>query len=183
MGIGWTLAIVVSAAVVVAVGSALLRRAQEPAAPPAGRWNTDAITPAGAEPRSRVLERVAQQGVLVQGVLVACEMAHADGAFDPHEQDTIRAFILSHVPGSDEAFARRILREALAERADHVTLGSAVETIRAVGSEEQRELILELLVEVARADGAIHEQERAFMRQVGADLGLEPAAVAARLEG
>ncbi len=165
----------VAVGIVVIIGGvvvlALRRNAKAPSAPP-GNWKTDAITPAGAEPRGRVLERVSRQGVLTQGVVVACEMAHADGAFDDSEASTIRAFILSHVPGADDAFADRILRDALAERISEDSLDSAIETIRALGSKEQHRMIVELLVEVAHADGTVHDGEMAFMTRVGTNLGL-----------
>lgn len=162
------------------VGLVLLRAPRTPAPPP-GRWNTDAITPAGAVPRERVVERVGRQGVLTQGVVLACEMARADGTVLDVERDAIRTFLLTHVPDADDALATRILRDGLEAPLSEDSFRNAVDTIRALATEEQRHLVLELLVHVAHVDGDLHGNERSFMSKVGVALDLADADVQALL--
>lgn len=174
---GWLLGLAV-VAVLVAAGVVFVVRAQpKPIEPPPRGWKGDKITPAGLGPRSKAPERVARSVVLVEAVLLAVEMARADGDIDPTESDAIRDFIRNHVPEADEALATRVLDEGLGRKATPAKVTAAIETLRAVASEEQRELVLELFVHVARADGRLDEGEIAFMEQIGGELGLQAQAV------
>ena len=145
--------------------------------PPSKRWQHDRITPLALGPRNRVAERVARGPVLTQAVLVAVEMARADGHMDPEEKDAIRAFILNNVTNADDGFADSVMKEGLAREHSKEEVEKAIETIRAVGSEEQRRLIVQLLAHVAGVDGRISPEEEAFMEQVGGKFGLSSEAV------
>jgi len=127
--------------------------------------------------RNKAPERVARDAVMAQAVLLAVEMACADGEVDDGETAAIRQFILTHVNGADDAFADKAIREGFAAQRNTAAVDSAIATVRAVGSEEQRALILELLVHVAQADGRIHKAEREFMGRVGLQMGLAAADV------
>ncbi|MBT3222929.1 MAG: TerB family tellurite resistance protein [Proteobacteria bacterium] len=145
--------------------------------PPAQRWQHDRITPLALGPRNRVAERVARGPILTQAVLVAVEMARADGQVDPEEKDAIRSFILNNVTDADDAFVELVMKEGFGREHTKEEVEKAIETIRAVGSEEQRRLIVQLLAHVAGVDGRISPEEEAFMEQVGGKFGLSSDAV------
>jgi uncharacterized tellurite resistance protein B-like protein len=156
-----------------------MRPEPEPAAaePVRKNWTSEHVTPLAMGPRNRVAERVARGPVLSQAVLVAVGMARADGHILDEEENAIRMFILNHVTDADNAFADQVMRDGLSrDHTDHET-EEAVDTIRAVASEEQRRLIIQLLAHVASVDGNIDEAERVYMRKIGKRLGLSQPAV------
>lgn len=168
--------ILVTVIVVVALAWRRLRR--RPPAVPAHDWGGDGLTTLHG-PADTIRERVGRGPALTQAVLLAVEMAHADGLVTEHETAAMRSFILGYVTGADEAFAERVLTAGLARRPDDVAVREAIETIRAVSSEEQCRLVLQFLVHVARADGEVHEGEAAFVHRVGTSLGVDAAEVEA----
>lgn len=144
-----------------------------PRAPPTG-WLGESITPAALGPRSKAPERVAQTTVLTQGVVLACEMARADGEVDETERRSIRNFIMKNVGNADKEYAAAVMREGLeGAGSGEEAVKQAIGTLHGVASHEQRELIMRLLVHVAQADGVIHAGEMAFMESVCSSLGLE----------
>jgi len=167
-------------AVIAAIGFGIfwVRRAQPSIPePPPSPWKGDKITPLMAGARNKAPERVARESIMAQAVLLAVEMACADGDVDDEETAAIRQFILAQVTGADDDFADKALRDGFAAQRNTAAVDAAIETVRAVGSEEQRLLILGLLVHVAQADGRIHDAERKFMARVGQRMGLAMADV------
>lgn len=156
------------------------RASAESVAPPRA-WKSDTVTPIMMGPRSKAPERVARSFVATQGALLAARMANADGEIKESERDAIRAFLLEHVTAGDPAVAERALADAEARIHDEVALTSALEGLRAVGSEDQRRVLVELLVHVAQADGIVRPEEEAFMQRVGGQLGLSSDDVRARI--
>jgi len=149
------------------------RKWHEPPDAPPSRWQGgDAVTPNLRGPADSIRERVARGPALTQAVLLAVEMARADGHVADEETEAIRQFILRNVTGADDAFADRVLRGGLGTSPGHDAVQDAIETIRAISSEEQLRLVLQLLVHVAQADGTVRPTEAAFMQQVGTRLGL-----------
>ncbi len=170
--------VAVTVAVLLVIGAGVAvwwsaRNAPEVPEPPPSQWKGSKITPMMAGARNKAPERVARDAVMAQAVLLAVEMACADGQVDDEERGAIRQFILDHVTGADDDFAERAIREGFAAQRNTAAVDAAIATVRAVGSEEQRVLILELLVHVAQADGIIHHAERAFMERVGERMGLD----------
>ena len=140
-------------------------------------WTDGRITPLAMGPRNRVAERVARGPVLTQAVMVAVQMARADGHVSTAEEDAIRSFIVDHVTDADSDFAKRVMEEGFHRLHSEAEVDEAVDTIRAVASEEQRRLIIQLLAHVACVDGSIDEGERRFMERVGNRMGLSPSSV------
>jgi uncharacterized tellurite resistance protein B-like protein len=140
-------------------------------------WAGDKITPAGLGPRNSAPERVARGQVLTQGVILAVVMARADGTIADAEVAAIRAFIEEQIPEADEGMARKALEDGLAHAPSEETIRQAIETIRAIGSDEQRHLVLQMLIAVAHTDGKLDIGERAFMERVGDGFGFGPDAV------
>jgi len=172
----------VTIAVLLAVGAGVAlwwksQQGPEPPEPPPSKWKGGKITPMMAGARNKAPERVARDAVMAQAVLLAVEMACADGEVDDSERAAIRQFIIENVTGADAEFADKAIRKGFDAQRNTAAVDSAIATVRAVGSEEQRVLILELLVHVAQADGVIHHAERAFMERVGERMGLETAEV------
>jgi uncharacterized tellurite resistance protein B-like protein len=172
IGIAITLAVLVA----IGAGVAVWRRAgsePEPPEPPPSQWKGGKITPMMAGARNKAPERVSRDAIMAQAVLLAAEMATSDGKVEDDEKDAIRQFILDNVTDADEAFAETAMRKGFDAQRNTAAVDAAIATIRAVGSAEQRVLILELLVHVAQADGVIHHAERAFMERVGERMGLD----------
>ena len=166
-----------------AAGYAYWVRRDAPAAkePPPRAWKGDTVTPVMLGPRNRAPERVARSFVVTQGALLAMNMAHVDGDITENEREAIREFILRFVTSADPALAERALTEAEEGIANSAAVDAAVEALRAISSEEQRQLLVDLLVHVAQADGVVKPQEVAFMQRVGNALGLSEADVKARI--
>lgn len=148
---------------------------------PVHAWATETVTPPGAVPRNLTPERVARGPVLTQAILLAVEMARADGEISPQEVAAIRDFLWNHVPEVDAPQTEQILRDGLKNVPTPASVAAAAETIRAIASEAQRELVLRLFVHVAQSDGSIHAGEVAFMERVADALGLDASAVDAVL--
>jgi uncharacterized tellurite resistance protein B-like protein len=109
--------------------------------------------------------------------MIAIEMARADGDVHGAELEAIRDFLLHHVPELDAGGAERILQAGLAAAPGPGAIEAAIETIRAVASEEQQRLIVAMFGHVARADGGLDGREVAFMERIGRGLGLSDAAI------
>lgn len=160
----------------------LTRKEDAPAAvPPPRAWEGDTVTPVIQGRRNKAPERVARSFVIGQGAILALRMAEVDGEIKPSEREAVKRFILEHVTQVDEALADRAVAQAEAGLQNTIELERAIEGVRAVGSEEQRTLLIDLLVHVAQADGMIHEAEVAFLQRIGGMLGLTDAAVAERI--
>jgi len=167
----------------VAAGYAYWSRREVPVAkePPPRAWKGDTVTPVMLGPRNRAPERVARSFVVSQGALLAMNMAGVDGEITAPERAAIREFIVRFVTSADAALADRALAEAEAGIANQSAVDDAVEALRATSSEEQRRLLVDLLVHVAQVDGVVKPSEVAFMQRVGNALGLSEADVKARI--
>lgn len=123
-------------------------------------------------PRNKAPERVARRFVVDQGALLALKMAEVDGEISSVERDVVRRFILTEGRDLDPLEADRALARAEGSLDNPIQVENAIEGLRALSSEEQRQLLVDLFVDVAQADGAIRDEEVAFMERVGAQLGL-----------
>ena len=196
MGAGAVIGVVVALVVAVAVGFALRRRRDDRPAvaptdaraekgagahafpdPPPRAWASDTITPQMLGPRGRAPQRVGGAKVLSQGVTLAVEMARVDGDTATLERRAIREFLLAHAAGLDESTAERVIKEGFEQQSNTDATRGAIETIRALANEDQRQFTLRLLAHVARADGRVSQQEHAFMVRVGQALGIDHTAV------
>ena len=160
----------------------LTRKQDAPAAvPPPRAWDGDTVTPMIQGRRNKAPERVSRSFVIGQGAILALRMAEVDGEIKESERQAVKQFILTNVTQVDEAMADRAVAQAEAGLKNTIELERAIEGVRAVSSEEQRTLLVDLLVHVAQADGSIHEAEVAFLQRIGGMLGLTDTAVAERI--
>lgn len=169
---------------VAGVGVWFLRRSppvETPEQPPPRAWASETVTPVMMGPRNKAPERVARRFVIDQGALLALKMAEVDGEIHEAEREVVLRFILDEARDLDESEASVALARAEGSLDNPIQVENALEGLRALSSEEQRQALVDLLVAVARADGEIHDQEIAFMERVGAQLGLSPADVARRI--
>ena len=173
---------VLGAVLGVFVGTRWQRRKDMAYEIPSRKWRGESITPVGAGPRNKAPERVARGPILTQAVVLAVEMARADGQVDGTETEAIRAFILNNVTSADSRFAEMVVSAGLECTRQETTIEAAIDTIRAFGSSEQQMLIVELLVSVAQADGLIHPGEKEFIARVGVGLGIDESIVVGLLE-
>lgn len=157
------------------------RSRAEPAPPPPRAWKGDTVTPVMLGPRNKAPERVARNFVVSQGTVLAMRMANADGEIKEVEREAIRLFLAQNVSSADPQLTERAISEAEGQVGDEGALAAALEALRAVGSEEQRKLLVELLVHVAQADGVVKAEEVAFMQRIGRQLGLSDDDVKARI--
>lgn len=131
-----------------------------------------------AAPGYTVAERVALDGVTTEAVRLAVQMARIDDDIHAAELEAIRTFILTRIEPSDQAFAARVMEQALERPLAPSDQQLAIDTIKAVGSHRQYRTTVLLLVRVAAADGAIEPRERAFVEVVAVGLGVPREEVA-----
>jgi uncharacterized tellurite resistance protein B-like protein len=166
-----------------AVGGAVLwrRRRIPEKEPPPRAWASETVTPVMMGPRNKAPERVARRFVVDQGALLALKMAAVDGTITDDERAVVRRFVVSESRGLDAREAEAAIARAEGSLDNPIQVENAIEGLRALGSEEQRQLLIELFVDVAQADGAIRDEEVSFMQRVGAQLGLSPDDVKKRI--
>lgn len=93
------------------------------------------------------------------------EAATLDGTFDQSERRRIEELLAGHFKlESDEA--ARLLAEAEALNARSVQLIGMTQTIKNAFDHDQRIKVLEMLWEVAYADGQLHDYEANLMRRL-----------------
>ncbi len=175
-GLSFAIVATIGIGVGVALGIWVQQQRAEAKPPPRG-WKGDKITPVMLGPRNKAPERAGRRMVMTQAVLLAATMARKDGNVTEEEKAAIQAFILAQVTGADQDFATSVMRDGLTATVSSAVSDAAIETVRAVGSEEQKQLVIALLVAVAKADGKIHPQEVSFMNEVGGRLGIDEATV------
>lgn len=151
------------------------------AEPPPRAWKSDTVTPVIQGLRNKAPERVARSYVVGQGALLALRMAEVDGEIVDAERDALKQFILERITNADEELTDRAVKSAEAGLENAIEVERAIEGLNAVSSEEQRQLLVDLLVHVAQADGVIHEEEIAFLKRIGGMLGIPDAAVEQRI--
>ncbi len=171
--------------VLVGIGGAAwwlrMRSRHAHASPPPRAWSSETVTPVMLGPRNKAPERVARRFVIDEGALLALHMAKVDGAICDEEREVVRRFILAEARDLSTEDAERALLRAEHALDNPLRVENAIEGLRALGSEEQRRALVDLLVDVAQADGAIQPEEVVFMERVGAQLGLSPAQVRQRI--
>ncbi|MCB9670861.1 MAG: TerB family tellurite resistance protein [Alphaproteobacteria bacterium] len=149
--------------------------------PPPRAWASETVTPVMMGPRNKAPERVARRFVIDQGALLALKMAQVDGEIVDVEREAVRRFILAEGRDLDEHGAELALARAEGSLDNPIQVENAIEGLRALSSEEQRQALVDLLVQVAQADGHIRDAEVVFMERVGAKLGLSSADVKKRI--
>ena len=94
------------------------------------------------------------------------EAACLDGHYDEDERRVIDGLLRDRF-GLDEAEARTLHDQAQLEQSEASQLFGFTRTIKAHYSHEERLEIMEMLWEVAYADGALHDYETSLLRRLG----------------
>ena len=97
--------------------------------------------------------------------LLLVEAAALDGDFDPGEEALIRSLLAEHFHITPEE-ADRLLTEAEARHEDTVELYGLTRAIKDRLPPEDRVEIMEMLWQVAYADGVLHDFEASLARRV-----------------
>jgi uncharacterized tellurite resistance protein B-like protein len=98
-------------------------------------------------------------------VAVLVEAALLDGDFDQRERDTIHAILVDRFGlSADDASA--LIDDAVAGHEDANRVYAATRLIREDFSEAERIDVMEMLWEVAYADGTLHDYEANLVRRV-----------------
>jgi len=132
-------------------------------------------------PSPSARRRAARDVAISHGVRMAAMLSRIDGEVHATELDAIHEFITTHVKKADIPFAARIMRAGLDGRVD-VGLDEVIDTILAVADDEQKDLVVGLLVYVACADGHIHRAERSFLHEVAPRFGVSLPEIDARVD-
>jgi len=118
--------------------------------------DSDAAAP-GAHPHEEV--RLAAAALLV-------EAASLDGSFDDDERQAVARTLRDHFGLNEEELAT-LMTAAEARQAASNQLLDFTRAIKAHYSPEERIEIIEMLWEVAYADGVLHDYEASLLRRVG----------------
>ena len=97
--------------------------------------------------------------------LLLVEAATLDGHFDPEEEDMIRGLMAEHFHVSADE-AERLLADARLRHEQTVELYELTRTIKNRLAPEDRIEILEMLWQVAYADGELHDYEANLARRI-----------------
>jgi uncharacterized tellurite resistance protein B-like protein len=103
--------------------------------------------------------RVAAAALLVEAAVL-------DGHFSEPERQAIAA-ILRRRFDLDEGEAAELLADATAHQAQATDLYALTRTLNRVYDEAERIKLIEMVCEVAYADGALHDHEASLLRRVG----------------
>lgn len=104
-------------------------------------------------------------GVAAAAVAVFVEAAQLDGDFDEDERRVIGNILTERFQLSAED-AEALINDALREHDSPNKVYAATRLIRDVFSDEERIDVLEMLWEVAYADGEVHDYEANLVRRV-----------------
>ena len=107
----------------------------------------------------------AEAHALAAAVLMV-EAARLDGEFDVSERQSIRSLVIGHF-GLDEEEANALIAEAEIIHDDSNHLVRFTRTIKDSYPPEERIAIIEMLWEVAYADGVLHDYEANLLRRIG----------------
>lgn len=94
------------------------------------------------------------------------EAARLDGSFDDAERTAITAIVRRHF-GLDEAETAELVAEAAAAQAETNHLLRFTRAVKDAYPPEERVEIIEMLWEVAYADGELHAYEANLLRRIG----------------
>lgn len=97
--------------------------------------------------------------------LLLVEAASLDGHVDPEEEDMIRSLLAAHFDIT-AAEAERLLADARTRQRDTVDLYGMTRTIKDRLVPEDRTRIMEMIWQVAYADGELHDFEASLARRV-----------------
>lgn len=104
-------------------------------------------------------------------------VADADGVFDARERERLRRLLVDRF-GLADVDAGRLLAQAVRHEHEAVDLDGFVAVLRRACSMDARLRILDMMWEIAIADGAPLEVEESVVWRVGQMLGLPPDALA-----
>ncbi len=144
-----------------------------------GHYVKDAPLGEGAGPAEDPRVRQQQEELYfvasLVGILTA--MLHADGEVKREEVRTIRRFFEERLGyrGESLEIVRDLIKQFLREGVD---LDALCRDVAARCDYATRLLLVECLIDVARADGHVHPAEEAVLRRALAGLGVNPADVA-----
>jgi|GEM_PF-4207737 len=117
------------------------------------------------------------EGICAAGVMVAA----ADGGVSDDEGGILLDRLLNHDTLSQAFSATQIelafekqLKRARQGMTGRLALRREVEEVRAKATEEDRELLLMIAIDVASADGEIEGKELTALKTVGQAIGLDP---------
>lgn len=127
-----------------------------------------APTPEGPESRENTRKIAFTIGVVVLGA----KMAKADGAVTRDEIDAFKRVF--RIPPEEEANVGRVFDQARRDSAGFEPYARQIANLFQPGHPVLQEL-LQCLMEIARADGAIHQAERAYLAEIARLFGLTEA--------
>jgi uncharacterized tellurite resistance protein B-like protein len=107
-----------------------------------------------------------RHGVILAAAVLMVEAATMDGAVQGEERDRIRDILATRF-ALDEDAAESLLAEAERVDADATQLIPFTRTLKDALDDQQRIDIMEMLWEVAYADGQLHDYESNLVRRVG----------------
>ena len=95
----------------------------------------------------------------------SCEAAHQDGDFDAEERRTIEALLEARLSLTAQE-ARELVELADAQVQDKADLWSFARVVKNRFDHDERVHMMEMLWEVAYADGVLHDYEAGLMRRL-----------------
>lgn len=110
-------------------------------------------------------EETGEAGLAAAAVAVFVEAALLDGDFDSSERNAIEAILVDRF-GLSTDDANALIEEAVSHSEDANRVYAATRTIRDGFSDAERIDVLEMLWEVAYADGTLHDFEANLVRRV-----------------
>lgn len=119
----------------------------------------DTIRTGGAEEASKT------DGVEDAVATLLVKAASLDGTFGNEERSTIETLLARHFSKSEEE-VREMIEAALQEQETSVDFYSFTRVIRDEFDHDKRVELMEMLWEVAYADGVLHDHEASLMRRV-----------------
>lgn len=104
--------------------------------------------------------------ISLAAAVLLVEAAMMEGEFADEERRTVERLLAGRFELDDEAL-RALMEEAVAKQKDAVEIHSFTNVLKQNYSEEERCQIMEMLWEVAYADGVLHDYEAHLLRRVG----------------
>ncbi|MEX0693001.1 MAG: TerB family tellurite resistance protein [Rhodospirillales bacterium] len=106
-----------------------------------------------------------EAGLAAAAVAVFVEAALLDGQFDQNERNVIEAILVDRF-GLSTDDANTLIEEAISQTEDANRVYAATRTIREAFTDAERIDVLEMLWEVAYADGTLHDFEANLVRRI-----------------
>lgn len=104
--------------------------------------------------------------ISLAAAVLLVEAAMMEGTFGDDERQTIERLLAGRFELDDDAL-RQLMDEAVAKQKDAVEIHSFTNVLKQNYSEDERCQIMEMLWEVAYADGVLHDYEAHLLRHVG----------------